>query len=340
VQSNLDILPHTEGGGTRFGWSFLKSWKACRTKWYDTYLRPHPDGGTGTEPTFTGEALLLGSAVHKGLEAYYNANTGIMWSDEGRILSVHGHARKELRERISEMAGGEEEYTKLTAQADDMLTTYIHHWTETEPEYPTWKVALDKNGEPLVEREFELDLGYNGYVFTSKIDVVCVFQDEYLVPLEHKTVDVSRAGRLVQQFMLDGQASGQLWLLQQCYPHLEVGPLHLNMLVKRAKRDPFRREPISRQPVDLEVFYHNTVRTLKEIDDHVGEWRSLVQRGMDPDTAARVIFDSTPDSFQCAGNFQCAFYGACTARGHEEAWFRSHTRARTEGDVMKATSRE
>ncbi len=54
--------------------------------------------------------------------------------------------------------------------------------------------------------------------------------------------------------------------------------------------DPFRREPYHRSDIDLETFRLSTVRTLKRIDDSIGEYNDLLAGGVEVDEAARRDF--------------------------------------------------
>ncbi len=331
---NLDMLPQTTKG-TRTGWSFLKSYKSCPMKWFSTYLRPHPSGGTGTQALATSRPLYVGDLFHHGLEDWYLSG----WQDGSYSLDA---AVARLRERAKEQQSEvpDADWSNWTGEAEDLLIHYHQFYGPggLAPEWPQYQIAADHEGVPLVEREFVMDLGYQGYVFTCRIDA-CVMFDGNLIALETKTVDTSRVSRLMLQFQVDGQCTGEIWLLRSAFPQLDNAGLHLNMIVKRAGKgkDPFRREPYHRSDIDLETFRLTTVRTLRQIDDSIGEYTQLVDSGVEIDEAARRVFDGYPDGFQCCGNFACDFLFSCMTKGHESAWFRMHTKPRSTEGMVRTT---
>lgn len=176
-----------------------------------------------------------------------------------------------------------------------------------------------------------------GYIFTTRIDALCWYEDRYLVDLEHKSWDTSWIGRYKRQWERHPQGTGQLLCIQSAWPDVPTGGVHLNILRKRAGKDlleagrAFERHPVSRQPIDFEVFRNNTVRKLKRIDELLEEYHHLVSTGMDHNEAARLVFDSTPSADRCQGNFACPYLDSCLAMGEEERWFELRSRARTEG---------
>ena len=332
---NLEMLPQTTKG-TRMGWSFLKLYKTCPMRWYNTYLRPHPSGGTGSESLTISRPLYVGDLFHHGCEHWYLSG----WEDGQYELDVAVAAlRERAKERQSDVPSGD--WATWTGEAEDLLIHYHQFYGPggLAPEWPQYQVACDHDGEPLIEKEFVIDMEYptNGesYVFTSRIDACMMFNGN-LIALETKTVDTSRVSRQMLQFQVDGQCTGEIWLLRSAFPEVDNAGLHLNMIVKRAGKgkDPFRREPYHRSDIDLETFRLSTVRTLKRIDDSIGEYNDLLTGGVEVDEAARRVFDGYPDGFQCSGNFACDYLFSCMAKGNESAWFRMHSKARsTEGMV-------
>tara|TARA_Y100000310_G_scaffold2787_1_gene3617 strand:- start:9 stop:1142 length:1134 start_codon:yes stop_codon:yes gene_type:complete len=339
---NLDLLPQTTKG-TRFGWSFIKLYKTCEMRWFNQYLRPHPAGGTGTEATTISKPLYVGDLFHHGVEHWYLSG----WEDGSYDVDCAISAlRDRAKERQPEVP--DTDWADWTGQAEDLLLHYHQFYGPggLQPEYPQYQVACDNNGEPLIEREFVMDMGYpyqhntgdtaQNYVFTSRIDACMMFNNN-LIALETKTVDTSRVSRLMLQFQVDGQCSGEIWLLRSAFPEVDNAGLHLNMIVKRAGKgkDPFRREPYHRSDIDLEAFRISTVRTLRRIDNAIGEYTGLIDKGVEIDEAARRVFDSYPDGFSCSGNFACDYLFSCMSRGHETSWFRMHSKARSEEGMVR-----
>jgi hypothetical protein len=308
--------PYTPSTATKFGWSYISTWAECETRWWNSYLRRHPKappGVLGLDRRYVSGALLLGSAVHRGLEEWYlsgwegEKDTGIR--DLGKAITaavshIHGSAG---RFRAAE------DMEKTEAETRSLLQGY--HTTYHDE---TLRVAAGPNGEPLVEQEFQLDLG-GGHLFTSRLDTVVfdTMEDPMgLWVLEHKTTDVSKARSLVEAFYVDGQVTGQQ-LQMEAHWGDRVRGVRGNFLVKRAKNvKPYQRHDYHRGQAQLEKFHMDARRRLARIEEAQLNYERLTTAGLSPDEAARVSFDASQAGSRTCIN--CDFMQLCKNRAQSD----------------------
>jgi hypothetical protein len=317
---------------TRFGWSYLSDFKVCPYRWWLRNHRPHPSGGTGLEPLTTASPLLIGSATHEGLAAWYKSGWKGGEDTGARDLDAAiESARTHFAKRRSEFATTDD-FDDGWATTSRLIQSY-HAWfgpVGPEPDFPLTRVMGGPDGEPLVEREFQLDLGYGGHVLTARFDLVAHSFGHPSV-FEHKTSAATGVGRLIDRMSIGGQPSAQLLILGS-YLGDAGGDVTINILVKnrgsKSNLAPFVRHPTGRTPEELDRFRRDAVRTLKRIDDSLGEWHQLMASGMDSDEAALVAFDGSPDTQACVGFSRCSFYGPCKSTGYQSHMLDTIYRAR------------
>ena len=334
-------------GGSPLGIHFLSDYSDCPTKWYWRNLAlwpgvipptdpsspisadpltveqgnargfPPPEGlPIGIESAGFAPALDTGSRVHAGLAAWYLS--GCRDGEDSRERSVSAALDAA---RLDPLISGDEPTEAIAeslALTDKLLTGYAEFWKD-EPVF----VAHDPiSGEPLVEREFWLDLGYRGYCFTARCDLTYwsgAPHSGYLRFMEHKTARASDLPRWLKRAELDGQFTGQYLIGASHFPSLPFDAVTLNVLVKdrsaKSKDPAFARRSYARTPSQLEKFRLDLVRRLKRIDEATEEWRDLVGRGMEPDDAAKIVFDGTPSGYECVGTgIACTFASLCANR--------------------------
>jgi hypothetical protein len=304
--SNLEWLPERRGG-SRFGWHFLSNWSKCQTYWYNSTLRPHPGGQPGhlgIEAASYSPALDIGSRFHKGLEAYFAGY------DVDSVLSAH---RSLLEQAPGAALDGSTPQADSIATADRLLVRYMDRYHPTRGTHP------DSGREVLaIERELAIDVGYQGYVFTARLDLVWSYAG-YIWALEHKTTSAQQYGQLLKRIHLDGQFTGQYWLLTEHYPDQPVGGVTCDIAVKdrggKSGLPEFQRVDTSRTPEQLEKFRLDVARKLDQIEHAVGDYRELLSKGVESGAAAELVFDGSPDGYQCVGTFgKCDFYDLCLNR--------------------------
>jgi len=287
-------------------------------KWYNQFLRPHPGGeGHGLETFFTPAPLMVGWLTHEGLAQYYRsgASTGEYLLEEG-VRAVNSGAAARAKEFQSE-----QDRDDAVSQSIVLLNNY-HLWYtggSGELDYPRLKIAQHPTtGLPMVEQDFEVDLGYRGYIYTGRLDAICTWDDR-IYSLEHKTTTASYASRLIQDMHINTQVTGQCFLLDSCIPELDPQGVLINLIVKRVAKGkaPCRRDISSRTPARLEKFRTDIVKTLRQIEEDKEQYEDLLKAGMEPDEAARQSF--LENTSKCVDFSPCTFYSMCRNPGKEGA---------------------
>ena len=176
--------------------------------------------------------------------------------------------------------------------------------------------AID--GKPLIEQEFEVELGYRDYMYTGRLDAICLW-DSRIYSFEHKTTSASYAGRLIQDMAINTQVTGQCFLLANCIPELDPQGVLINLLIKGTAKGkpPCRRDLSSRTPARLEKFRTDVVKTLKHIEEDMEEYNACLSQGMETDEAARQAF--VQNTTKCVDFSPCTFYSMCRNPGKEDA---------------------
>lgn len=277
----LPIPTPDREGGSPFGSSFIKGWWECPKKWWYGFLAPHPKGGLGLESAFLAKPLAIGIVFHKWAEAYYSSG-----SEETANQTVVDWFKDYQGPKILDLG-----------EVDDMVTALVDNYTDYENYHPLEILYWDD--KPMVECNLEVDLGYNGYIYTARLDGVCRNkEDGYNYVLEHKTVDASRYGELAGSVDFDMQFTGQNFLAHHLLPDLNTQGVLVNCVKKRVgKNNP---EKVARHisypnPFKLEKFRLDVTRTLENIDHSIAKYEELVALPMGPYEAARQVFDERGD---------------------------------------------
>lgn len=303
--NNLEWLPHV-GGGSRFGWSWLSSWDKCETLWWNRNLRPHPSGSLGIELPGYKPALDIGIRTHTGLEN---------WFRSGYVLdaALQSHRDKHGGDD-GLLAGADQALVDSVATTDRLLRAYDAKYglNGTHPDHPHKEIVS-------IEDELQLDVGYGGYMFTARLDLVWRYSG-YIWALEHKTTNARQFNGLTARIDLDGQFTGQNMLLTEHFPNEHVGGVTADILLKdrgaQSKFPELLRKDTSRSPEQLEKFRLDVARKLDRIDNAVGNYRELLSKGVAHDDAATLTFDGSPDGTQCVNllGYKCDFYDLCLNR--------------------------
>ncbi len=347
----MSLLPQGDlaKGGSRVGWSFIKTFKSCEMEWFNTYLRPHTGAQGGLGHTFMERPgpRSLGTTIHHMLQVWYLSDCEID-DTTGRCRKSHDpDPRSDVLYSLDAAVAACAPFVYATwphwdssesaKTIGDATALFERHHAYcgpggTMPESRTWRVLHDGDNVPFVERTFEISLGYSDYIFTTKTDLVVSGYGK-IWPLDHKTHDAGAVPKNLRKYKLDGQISGQVWALRNLWDVGEDGLLKpraewltgegglVNVIIKRAaaSRPPRQLEIMGRTELDLEVFRTSTVRTLKRINERVEEWQGHVTAGMDPDAAALLVFDSYPDGMKC-GEWPCDYFDGCSVRDMLGEW--------------------
>jgi len=282
------------GGASRFGAHYLETWQECPMLWYRRFLAPHPDGGRGLETLFTGEPLLVGSAVHEGLAAYYATPGGWKTGDydiEAAVAHIPASMEKRRRECETDQA-----FDNVVNTSTTLLRKYHDWWGKGGVlcDYPDLTILNDAQGMPLVEREYEITLPYRNYVFTARFDAVVRYFGAIYV-LEHKTTAASRLSNQLTAMGINTQVTGQVMILNEAHRGETIGGVMANMLVKdrvvkAGARPQFERQPFTRTVLEREKFILDAGHILAQIDEAVEEYNHFRGRGLEDHEASRQVF--------------------------------------------------
>lgn len=170
--------------------------------------------------------------------------------------------------------------------------------------------SCDHGRAPLIEHEWEIDLGYGGYFYTTRIDTVVIrCADDVLSADECKTCDTNRAAADYRAWRLDPQLTGEQYALEQTWGiHGQRCGVNLDHVIKRAGKGGKGRPPrdlrdfhiLDRNERRLENFRRQMVRTLMQLDTHIGEYRELIAKGVPEPLAGRMAFSSEVPGSRCA----------------------------------------
>ncbi len=311
----------TVGGASRTGIHYMKEWRSCPIKWFNKFARPHPSGGLGLRSKDMTKPLVLGVCVHDGLEAYYHS--GIRCGKDSCIRDVELAVRTaQAKLATFDLADFPEIREACFAESEKLIRSYHDFWGPggINDDTTELRVVCDSSG-PIIEREYEIDLG-NGYSYTCRVDLV-VEQWEQCYVMEHKTCGVYGLWSLVRRFNLDAQATGECLVLSDKLGDKPVNGVMLNALVKErgpnSKVPPFHREPIPRSDLQLEKFEDDARSTLIDIDQHMYLYNELVDKGVSVDSAARKVFPGhgTSNGHCQAWNRPCEYTDLCQHPGYE-----------------------
>jgi hypothetical protein len=305
MPADLRFIPDaTEKGGSLIGNSYLSLIATCPLKWFNAYARPC-EGQRGIRARFRSEHLIKGGIFHEAIAELYlsgcrdGEDTG-EWDIERAKAKLDEECLKATDEYPNE-AKLEEDRLMMTA----MLTNYYAKYGPGGPaqDYPVVvKVLHDEEGEPLIEREFRVDLGYQDYVFTMRADLLIEHHGQPVI-MEHKT---SAAGFWPQQRLntihTDAQMTGQCFVMDCLFPGQVLDGVLCNVVIKKGKTEIAMRALTNRDAADFEVFRLSSLDILQQIDHRMNGFNEDLEKGWEMEDAVRRWF---PDHGQRTG--------ACTA---------------------------
>ena len=324
-------------GGSLIGNSYLATFAACPRNWFNSYYRPY-EGGRGLRSKFISEHLIKGRVFHEGLAALYKSgcrsgeDTG-EWDIKLAQDLMHLHHAQSIPEYTSEDKA-EEEWIKLQA----MLTAYHDEFSLRghHPDYPTIRVLHDGAGEPLIEREFQVDLGYRDFVFTCRADLVILHHGRPKV-MEHKTSAPGMwAKKRLHSIHTDSQFTGECFVLASLFPDEPIDGVLCNVVVKGGRTDVALRESTRRCQADYEVFRLSALDILQQIDHRTQGFESDLTAGWPhEDALARWFPDHGTKTGQCQNYDGCQFQPLCLNKTRTDENLRSF-RTRTSEEVRAA----
>lgn len=329
--------PHFEprqlkDSGSRVGNSYLSAFLTCPWSFFNNYLRPtelnweNLDLGVeiylGVRPRVTKWYFLTGRIFHEGLAQWYLSGCA-GGEDNGQrdIESAMDIALQEYnkcKQEFETPTKAEDEWNMVRV----MLRAYHDAYgpDSVAPEWPQTSVYCDPtSGEAWIEKAFELDLGYNNYIFTSKPDAV-VRVDGYVRTRDHKTSSAYGVSQRKAKCAMDPQFTGEYMVLADKLPEGEVYTgCEANIVIKnRSANSKFGvRELVTstRTPEDILDFRIKTIATLRRIDDSVALLGQYRTEGKPLELAAQMAFPRFgPNTGGCDAYGGCQLLDLCGSK--------------------------
>lgn len=294
------IPPKSLEGGTPIGSSYLRAYVACPYMFFNQYLRP--EGETednhqlvGIQPRFKARALSLGSMNHGFMEYLYRSgckdrvDTG-QWNIEEAIAGT-----ETVKTTVANFYEDPHELETDFQSAIMLGRYYVDRYGPDglTPDWPRFQVAFDGDGQPLIERQFSLDLGYKNYYVTSKPDLIMT-RDGYLITRDHKTAAKSWGARRANNIDTDPQFTMEHMILSELFPEEAFEGSEINIIVKglvaHTKAERFYRNTTTRSLSDIASFKADTIDLLEKIDQAVANFRDLWKSTGDLELAAGLAF--------------------------------------------------
>jgi hypothetical protein len=298
------------------------TFKRCRQLW-DFTSKIRQD----LEPVQRIDALDFGTAIHAGLQAYYDPET---WTDqlqmEQNALREFGKSMQDVELTIAEYGTVEadEKYRELRLLGHGMLGHYF-----------LWAPNHDDGLMPvMVEQEFEVEL-YEDVVYQGRVDLVMEDRNGYWI-VDHKTASVLGG---TEWLALDDQCSSYAWALRKQLG-LEVRGVIYNELRKKVPVQPkvLKDGSLStdkRQDTTHDIFLEAIISNGLDIEDYGGHLAFMTAYPKEFFRRTQVTFTlemldiagerirleavemlekpsiyPTPSRFNCTG---CAFLAPCIA---------------------------
>ena len=327
----------TPKGGSPFGNSFLSTFATCPRKWFNQNIRPF-DGGKGIRPQFTSEHLIKGRIFHEALAELYlsgcrdGEDTGEWDLDRAKTVLESEHTRS--IDEYGNLEKAEEDLFLLTS----MLVNYYDEFSPSgsQPDFPTIRVMHDGEGKPLIEREFSIDLGYGGYVFTCRADLL-ILHHGYPKVMEHKT---SAPGFWAQKRLnaihTDSQFTGECFVLASLFPDIQVDGVLCNVIIKKGKSKIAIRESTRRDQHDYNTFRMSALDILQQIDRRTEGYTNDIKAGWAEEEAINRWFpDHGMKTGGCENYGGCEFQVLCRNKGRTDQNLKSF-RPRTVAEVTES----
>lgn len=298
--TNNFIPARSLDGGTPVGSSYMNTYVRCPYLFFNQYIRPIgdlEDGGQliGIQPRFRSPALSGGSMFHSYMEHLYLSgcrdghDTG-EWDFDFAINAMEV-CREEVRSGYREPEQCDIDFNEMRLLAEYYVQQYGKQGAQ--PEWPEFQVAFDEEGKPLIERAFELDMGFNDYYITSKPDIIMT-RNGYLITRDHKTAARGWGQRRSANIDTDPQFTMEHMILSELFPELAFEGSEVNIIVKGLKHGTkaqrFFRNTTTRTLTDIRVFKADTIDLLHKIDESVSQFKDLLERTGDVELAASLAF--------------------------------------------------
>lgn len=301
------IPEKTLSGGTLFGNSYVSKAAKCWRDFFNSFKRSL-DGSLGIRSRFTSEHLLKGREFHEGIAELYR--TGCQDGEyHGRWNLDQALARMELEHATARPEyESEEKADESWLLLQSMLINYHDEFSlqGSRPEFPEIRVLFDGNGEPMIEREFRIDLGWRDYVFTCRADLLI---EHFGFPkiMEHKTSAPGFwATKRLNAIHTDSQFTGECFVLAALFPEEKITEVLCNIVIKKGRTEIAKRDTTRRDYHDLNTYRLAVLDILEQIDRRTEGFDNDLSSGLSEEEAADRWF---PDHGTRTG--ACEAYGGC-----------------------------
>jgi len=320
-------------GGTPIGSSYLRAYHECPYKFFNQYIRPVGELEDhllmiGIKARWQAPPLSAGSMFHSFMEELYHSrckdgeDTG-EW-DIDRAMAVLRVVQLELKDGYQKEA----EYNKDCIKIDTACREYVDYYGPTvssrNPEWPRYQVVFDGEGEPIIERQFKIDLGYNDYYITIQPDLIMT-RDGYLITRDHKTAAKGWGPGRAANIDTDAQFTMEYMVLSELFPEEAITGAEVNVIqtgyvpgnkVKDFER--FIRNTTTRSLADIASFKADTIDLLEKIDTAVANFEDLWETTGDLELAAGLAFPRHGMRIDACHTFRrpCDFIDLCVHKGN------------------------
>jgi hypothetical protein len=330
----------TAKGGSLVGNSYVAKFAQCPRDWFNAYYRPF-EGSKGIRSRFTSEHLIKGRVFHEGIAALYKSgcrdgeDTGEWDLDLAVSVLELEHTAASVEYESEEKA--EEDLLLVRG----MLINYHDEFgpNGNQPDYPLIRVMHDGNGEPLVEREFSIDLGFGGYVFTCRADLL-ITHHGYPKIMEHKTSAPGFwATKRMNAIHTDSQFTGECFVLASLFPNEQIDGVLCNIVIKKGKTKIAIRESTRRSVEDFNSFRMSVLDILTQIDHRTEQFENDMDSGHSlEESVDRWFPDHGTRTGGCENYGGCSFQRLCLNKNRMEENLKSFV-ARTADEVLVAQER-
>lgn len=237
-------------GPSAAGYHFVQAYQNCKRKFYWQYVK-------GLEPIHKAPAILLGTAGHVGMEAWYEQH------------KMGSTTSKKVKFAIDAAIGNLEEHydeyydpSKFEVHKRQLRDTFQQYGLQYDHE-PFRVISL--------EESLEVTLKY-GDLFTGRVDLVTLRDDGRVMIMDHKFTSWSLHNfkRAVQA---SDQATAYTLLWNKNHPKRPASGVIFNLIRNYQGKIDFLQVPVYRAQADVEVFE-------SEVSENL---RDLSQRAIDPE---------------------------------------------------------
>lgn len=237
----------TEENLIEVSFSKLKLWRRCQYAHNYKYIKK-------LQKKSKSLPLYKGSVTHSCLETHYRGDD---WKDAWKIF------RKEYNRLLSEEQAA---YGDLPSEVSRMMRGYVTHYKGED-----WEVVTDKDGKPLVEREFKLRIPGTRIVVKGIIDLI--IKDDYGIwVVDHKTLKKDPPSDEAR--MSDVQTTLYFWVVLALCEEWGINPKKLRGAIFNYIRTAPPKEPellldggMSKKHIDTCWMFYRS---------------SLIKQGLDP----------------------------------------------------------